>query len=492
MTEAATKLAKHLATAAQATLKAQQLTKANAARASVLLVVPPQDDVKTKKAADDILLARDAINSVAQGLMNDLILTDPAVTTLRDAATKAAAEAAVPGGSRMAKIKALQARCAADRKIAEKTGTAFDTASDAVPDTPEDPVATLAAALSPWPAPTPDALIRAAIAASEAKMTSGAKWRESAEAILKAIDVYDAEFKARMPLSPAETTEHTDITDLRTNARNVELAAALAFQQTHDASTGKFLQLMDRSKRWTIWSRKKNTVTANAAVDQFKDANGFLNAMSIEGYKNSLGSDFTPIGRDELAKIAATMQNQGYPGPATKSANLGGGGGPVDIDMEHICGRHVREGYEFGDADSGPKPDEQIVGRMVKGMFEGNLPGRNSEQVRLSQNAGSTKPNSLLPEDVNLGNFEMIAVELMQKVFNAEKTVVNDTLTKVLQALPGQEKADAIDVTGPPACRIKYYMKLSGGTPKLIMACTDGGDQIMMPDMIGAGKAAGI
>ena len=312
--------------------------------------------------------------------------------------------------------------------------------------------------------------------------------------MLDAIRAYEAEFKALGTLSdPGEKQELDALTAKKAAAEDLK-KDAVDFQKTHDNSGGLDLRdLFNLLKNWTKWAHQKDK--NDARTKAIKDANGFVKAMTAEGLRTSGGASFTPASRDELVRIGATLENDPYTGTAVEAIALGGGE-PAHVDMKHICGRHVRESYAYGQNDGGPLPDDQIVGRMLEGKYEGNLTGGDApdpEENRLIRQGKSDKPNSLLPEGVTKTNMLALGTEVMKELRKAAIAAGKASLKDYVTAAPDTFLTESIDIDTPLKCKVTYGVNLAGtGEAQLRMLHATGGDSLMMPDMIAMGKAIGL
>ncbi|OWU77104.1 hypothetical protein [Phaeobacter sp. 22II1-1F12B] len=481
------KLATHLAGQALTALEADQASASDTARASLDALRGPADAAKLKTAAANVSLARDAINATGKARLSALVQSDSDVSDARDAAMEAQAKAQVPGAARMAKLEALIAAAAADKAVAQKIGAVFTADIAAIPAKP-------ASNTDPWPGGDPAKAMRKAISSCEAKATAGAKWLESAKAVLDAIRAYEAEFKALGTLSdPGEKQELDALTAKKAAAEDLK-KDAVDFQKTHDNSGGLDLRdLFNLLKNWTKWAHQKDK--NGARTKAIKNANGFVKAMTAEGLRTSGGASFTPASRDELVRIGATLENDPYTGTPLEAIALGGGE-PAHVDMEHICGRHVRESYAYGQKDGGPLPDDQIVGRMLEGKYEGNLTGGDApdpEENRLIRQGKSDKPNSLLPEGVTKTNMLALGTEVMKELRKAAIAAGKASLKDYVTAAPDTFLTGSIDIDTPLKCKVTYGVNLTGtGEAQLRMLHAKKGDSLMMPDMIAMGKAIGL
>lgn len=450
------------------------------------------DDGSALAAQVEVL--RDSVADTACGMLAEAMLNDPAALSARDDAAKAQAQAAAPGAGRLKRVQAAIALREANEAMAD---VGFDVATTHLGRLPAAPTG---AAVTPLTTDThgmkPDVAFRAAAAAFEAANSAAAKWAESARAAREAIRVALSEIDASDP-------EHGPISALETPA-DTAIENAVNKQRELDPQTATSLiaQINDRAQKWSKWINDNNHA-GNAVAQDVQASYGVIKAQRTETKK---GSDHVAVTRDELIRCAATVKmdpygdahGAAYPSAATEpcAIALGAGGGSeaAKIRKQHICGRHVREAFEFGNTnDGGPKPTDVAAGHMIAAAWEGrpqaSLPVGPNKLLTLRKQSKAQKVNSFLPEEVDKANITDVVERAMAivRAGYASQAAFHTAITD--PPANGFLKSDpTVDI--PPPAKLIIGIKLDGGQPKADMVH---GTKVTMtmPDMMAIGRAIG-
>ncbi len=446
------------------------------------------DDGSALAARSEAL--REAVSDTSRGMMADALLNDSDARDMRDKAAKAQALADAPGAGRLKRVEAAIALREANKKMAD---VGFDLASTHIGNLPPAPSGNAATPLTTdTNSMKPEVAFRTAAAAFEAANSAAAKWTESARAAVEAI---------RVALSEIDTTdpEHGAIDGLKALA-DTEVENAVNKQRELDPqdSSSLIAVLNDLAQRWATWINTKGH-DGRADAQDIQSSFAVIKGQRTETKK---GSDHVSVSRDELIRCAASIKMDPYGVGGTNttepcSITVGSGSSATTenakIRKQHICGRHVREAFEFGHVDGGPTPTDVAAGHMIAAAFEGkpqaSLPTGPNKLLTLRKQSKAQKVNSFLPEEVTKANVTAVVEKALAAVraTYTDQTAFHTAITDppangFLKAKP------TVDI--PPSATLQIGIKLDGGQAKADMVH---GTKVTMtmPDMMAIGRAIG-
>ncbi len=435
---------------------------------------------------------RAAMADRAGAMLSDALIADDAARALRDAATKADAEAQVPGASVLKRVQAAAALCAAAKGMADVAFTLATTHLGRVPAAPTGPVGTQLTTQANGM--MPDTALRNAAAAFEAANAAAAKWHERANESLA---------EARTALAEVGTAhaDHGDIDTAKTAAEG-QIAAATAKQQELDPrdNTSLISQLNAIAKAWVTWINL-NVLPANPAYASAQDMRNTYGTVAMMVTETKRGSGHVGAPRDELIRCAAGIKGDPDASGGTNSKQpctiTVAGTPPIaengKVRQRHICGRHVAEAYEFGNVnDGGPRPGDVAAGHMMTAQFEGapaTLPPGQNLLKTLRKQSKAQKVNSFLPEEVTKANIVAVTEKVLSKARAGYGS--SQEFQDAISDPPANGFLRAtVSVDIPPVASIKVGFKLDGTTPYADMM--HGTDVTMtMSDMMTIGRATG-
>lgn len=431
---------------------------------------------------------RNAVADTSRSLLAEGLMNDAAASSARDDAAKAAAAAAVPGAGPLKRVEAAVALREANKAMAD---VGFALAATHIGNLPPAPSG---AATTPLTTDTngmkPEVAFRTAAAAFEAANSAAAKWTESARAARAAIRVALAEIDTTHP-------DHGTINGMIA-AADTEIDSAVDKQRDLDPSVNTSLIwiLNDRAQRWATWINAQG----HAGRADAQDVQSSFAVIKAQRTETRKGSDHVGVTREELIRCAASIKMDPYGVGGTNATEpcaitVGSGGGATTenakIRKQHICGRHVREAFEFGHVDGGPTPTDVAAGHMIAAAWEGrpqaSLPAGPNKLLTLRKESKAQKVNSFLPEEVTKANVTAV----VEKALNIVRAGYPDapTFHAAITNPPanGFLKIDPV-VDIPPPARLIIGIKLDGGQPKADMVH---GTKVTMtmPDMMAIGRA---
>ncbi len=439
------------------------------------------DDTKAAVAAFD--LSKTAMNNAAAASLDQLSESDTDVRALAGAARDRQALADLPGAGRAARLDALVATRAAAEKLSEKAKAKFDTEVAGLP-------AAVPADTDPMPAdaqkPFQDALT---VGKAAATACQGAV--KAAQGVKIAAHKLYAELDAIKNRTAEEDTARTHVDGIRTGAD----AAISALDARRDAIATALRDVARGAFDWANWAGTNHA--GNAANADLQAVAGFGDAARLE-------MSFPPASEADMIRVGASLQKKPVPGPA--SVDVAVNGKSAEVDMAHICGRHVRENHTF-EGEEAPSVSEHDLGLMLKAQTAGKK--NTKEEKRIIEEAGRNKPTSLFPETMTPARAQQLATEaLTQADANAggAGSVCNLLFAKtqpptsaawtsawhddpnisvdvppVISATVGIEFAENPGVTAPPDTKIRARMFYPNA-----------GDKMSTPDMLVLAKALGI
>ena len=454
-----------------------------------------RDSAGTNKAAAGKAFdaTKATIADTAQVLVADLLLTNGDVQAARDDATAKALAAALPGAGSGEEVAALKAARLANQKLALALQGKFTTACGAVPaftgndQGGADASKKLAAAAVP-------AKMRAAIAASDALAGANARWRESAFAL---ITFLERKIKT-LTGDPARLTElsarETDLIEARAILVTIRDQAAL-----HCATAPPMLAVMEASRKWTGWMNINYT---DETTKQLQDSHAFMASAGTEatrGVDPSKGEKgFAGVPRESLIQLAAGFDSDPYAGADLQDQPLADGE-KAQVDMKHVCGRHVTQSYNFGEEnDSGPKPDDHKAGLLLMGKYMGRVNSATPAEALLIGSAKENKVNSLLPDTVDKSNLKAVAKEAMEKIKTKYKPMTLKakvwSTADLGKSSPRGWLQEDVEIKGPPPCKVTVGLEMNAPTEdtKVRMMYAAGGVTPTMVDMLTIGRALGL
>ncbi|MEP4195551.1 MAG: hypothetical protein ABJL99_07945 [Aliishimia sp.] len=440
----------------------------------------------------------------------ELSETEIEVRDLRDAAEAKQILAELPGADLFAKLDALVATRDAAIKLAHKAQLRFNGFNAPYPNVPPNPVVatggvvlSLPVALSGTVAMPPNAQVDFQRALTSGKCASSAfvAALTAAQQVKSQSTKMLAQAKAVKKPTAGETKTIADITPIESGADTIvtdlEKGQTLIFRTIDTVS--------ERALEWTAWANSEHPT--DAATADFQAVAGFA-AAEADSFK------YQPVSEADLIRVAPSMINQNYTGPARDNITVGTD--TTEVDMGHITERHVRSTYQF-DNESCPKGSEKDMGFLLNAQLAG-LEG-SSEEKRLIRESGRDKPNSFFPEAVDAAAAKTLAASAMTQAqanlsTNAPPTntlggmLFRQTLDPPLP--PRTQKTswkgafhddDAIVLNIPPNIGATIGVKLKsnpgGAAPGLSgvyarMFYPNEGDKLSTPDVLVIAKALGV